>query len=1092
MMNYSSINVRSGAPELTKRLVLALGLMSFFPLGTTAFASTSATGMEVAQQQQRTLKGTVVDEKGEPLIGVNVSVSGKSVGVVTDLDGHFVLPVPSDAKSLTFSYVGYEKKIVSIGKENELKVTLTDNSQSLNELVVVGYGVQKKATLSGSIETVGKEALQSRAITNVGLALQGQTPGLVVTRSSPRPGNEGLAFQIRGATSVNGGSPLIIIDGVPALNGSAFQNLNMDDIEGISVLKDGAASIYGAKAANGVILVTTKKGKGKLTVDYNFNMRFATNGITGFSPSMSQYATMFLEANKEEKNPYWWNWVSKENMEAMQSGKPGFYETTAWGKIFLADANRIEELFATRFSYQHNVSLSGSTEKMDYRLSAEYADNQGNLATAYDGQKQLNLRLNYGVWMTKWLRLETNASMIKTNTSSPSAGLDNSAYGNDPGLFPAKNPYGQWYANFGNVGNRQSVAATSDGGRDNKKSLITRVDLKAIVKIWKGISFEGMASFQNEEYRRERYVLPVQTYDWYGNPATSIVSNTQQSLMYPDNPGNLKDMNNPGYMVWANNSLYQYYSALLKYDGTFAGKHNVSAMFGINAEKSNYSNLLTAREKFEDNGVYDISLATGTMGQSGGKGHNGTYSYIAKLNYNYMEKYLLEVMGRRDGNSKFAPGHRFKNFASVSAGWVFTAENFMQALTNVLNFGKLRLSYGASGNDVGLGNYDYVSTITKGTLYLGNGSTPSTNIVSGLSNSGLVSLNRTWERVEQLNFGIDLNFFRNRLTTSFDYFIKDNRGMLTNVTWPGVLGGTMPKTNSGHLNVKGWEFQINWRDNIGDFSYNVGFNIGDTRSLLKEMEGADAYGAGKNRTVNGYPLNSWFLYRTDGFFKDQAEVDRYYALYNNGGADLSGVKKGSVSELRPGDTKRLDLNGDYKITSIGNENSDLQYVGDANPHFTFGVNAGASWKGIDLNLFFQGVGKQYIMRSGWMARPFYAMYTNQNPSFLGKTWTEDHQDAKYPRLTTQTQRGDWNYDNNDFMLQNSRYIRLKSLVVGYTLPKQWTRKVFLEKVRVYFSGNDLWEWTSIDDGFDPEMGEVSNNNGYPFARTWSFGLNVTF
>ena len=316
--------------------------------------------------------------------------------------------------------------------------------------------------------------------------------------------------------------------------------------------------------------------------------------------------------------------------------------------------------------------------------------------------------------------------------------------------------------------------------------------------------------------------------------------------------------------------------------------------------------------------------------------------------------------------------------------------------------------------------------------------------------------------------------------------------MLSQVNYPSVLGGKAPKTNSGHLNVKGWEVNVGWRDQIKDFSYFVNFNISDTKTMLKNLEGADSYGAGKNGAVNGYPLNSFFLYRTDGFFKDQAEVNRYYALYKDGGGDISSVNEGTATVLRPGDTKRVDLNGDYVITADGSQNSDLQHLGDGDPHFVFGLTLGGSWKGFDLNMLFQGVGKQYIMRTGWMAYPFYAQYTNQNPNFLGKTWTEDNPNAEYPRLTTQTGRAKWNYANNDFMLQNSHYVRLKSLVLGYTLPKSWTRKICLEKVRLFFSGNDLWEMTSIKDGFDPEMGEGSNNSGYPFCRTWSFGVNVGF
>ena len=591
--------------------------------------------------QSVSVQGTVLDPDGFPVIGASILEKGTTNGVITDIDGNFVLNVSSSKSVLVISYIGFKTiEIPASNKQALQKIVLKEDSEMLDEVVVVGYGTQKKATLTGSIEQVNSRALESRAVTNVGLALQGQTPGLVVNRSSSRPGNEGLDFQIRGATSVNGGSPLVIIDGVPALNSTSFQNMNSDDIESITVLKDGSASIYGAKAANGVILVTTKKGKGKVSVNYDFNMRFNTNGITNYSPTMSEYATMWIEANKEEIVPNWWGWISEENMRKMQQGIEGIYPTAYWGEIFIGDANRIDEMFATRYSYQHNLSVSGAGEKSDYRISAMYADNQGNLATAYDGQKQLNLRMNYGYKLTNWLKLETSASMIKTNTESPSVGLDASLYGQEMPFFPAKNPYGQWYANYGTVGDRQPVAATSDGGRDKKSNLTSRVDLKVIADIYKGLSFEGMASFQNEEYRRERYVIPVQTYDWFGNPVDKVIDATNTSLIYPTDPANIKTENNPGYLMQANNSMYQYYSALLKYKKVFAEEHNFDFMIGLNSEKWNTNYLTTARENFQDDGVYDLGLASGAQGNSGGKAHNGTFSYIAKVNYNYKESIL--------------------------------------------------------------------------------------------------------------------------------------------------------------------------------------------------------------------------------------------------------------------------------------------------------------------------------------------------------------------------------------------------------------------------------------------------------------------
>ena len=1037
----------------------------------------------VAGQNLREISGTVRDDKGLPLAGVTITIKGTDRATVTDAKGQYKIAVPSDNSILVFTYIGMALKEQKAGNTPTLDISLTGLDKTLNDVIVVGYGKQKKATVTGAVEQITSKAFESRAVTNVGLALQGQTPGLVVTRGSARPGNEDLNLQIRGATSINGGSPLIVVDGVPTLN---FYNLNADDIESISVIKDGATAIYGSKGANGVILVTTKRGAGKLKVDYNGNFRFTSNGITGYSPNMQQYATIWIEANKEETTPNWWGWVSLDNMQKMQQGIEGIYHTQFWGDIFIGNANRIEEMFANRFSYQHNLSISNRTENSGYRLSLGYSDNQATLATAYDGQKQYNLRFNHDYKVSNRIKLESGVSLISTTTRSPSAGLDASLYGQEQPFFPAKNPFGQWYADYGTVGDRQPVAATTDGGRDNQKELIGRLDLKGTVQIINNLSFEGLISIQNKRYNQERWVIPVQTYDWYGNKAQKLVTATNTSIN-PTDPTKL----NPGYRTVANTEFYQYYSAFLRYNNkTFGAAHNFSAAAGIEGTKWNGENLSAARLNFTDLGVQDLNLASNSsMATAGGKDVSGTYSYIARVNYNYAEKYLVELLGRYDGNSKFDVGHKFNPYGSALVGWVFTKEKLFDNVTHVLNFGKIRLSYGTAGNDVlkPNNNFPYLPIVNQTSAVVGVPAATQTAV--NLANNGLITNKLTWESVKQKNAGIDLAFFNNRLSTTFDYFIKDNVGMLIQVNYPSVLGATAPFTNDGHLRTKGWEFVIGWKDAKKDFSYNVTFNISNTNNKILKMTNASNYNAGKNNTVEGRPMYSWFLFKTDGFFQSQKEVDDYIVQYGPQGGNIDPVKTGAAI-LRPGDVKKVDINGDNKITSGGNENSDLVYMGDGSPHYTFGLNLGGSFKGFDLSAFFQGVGKQLIQRNGWLAYPFFSVSSNQNPTFLGKTWTADHTDAAFPRLSTNTSRVAWNYPNNDFMLQKSRYIRLKALIVGYTLPPSITRRAKMDRVRIYFSGNDLWELASIRDGYDPEMGETSQNVGYPFYRTLSFGINV--
>ena len=1030
-----------------------------------------------SQNATNVLTGKITDAAtGQPVVGANVRVKGGTKGVITDASGEFKITAAASDK-LVVSYIGYAD--IEIPASASLaNIRLKQTNSILGEVIVVGYGTQKRATLTGAVEQVTAKSFESRAVTNVGLALQGQTPGLVVTRSSARPGNEGLAFQIRGATSINGGTPLVVIDGVPALNYYSFQNMNSDDIESISVIKDGAAAIYGSRGANGVILVTTKRGKGKVKVDYSGNVRFTSNGITAFSPNMQQYATLWIEANKQETTPWWWGWVDLPTMQKMQQGIEGIYHTQYWGDIFLGNANRIDEMFARRYSYQHNISVSNRTDVSGYRLSLGYADNQATLATAYDGQKQYNLRFNYDYKISNRVRLESSVSMIDAATKSPSSGLDASLYGQEQPFYPAKNPFGQWYADYGTVGDRQPVAATTDGGRDNQNDLTMRLDMKGTVQIFKDLSFEGLTSFQNERYNEERWVNLVQTYDWYGNPAQKTVTATQVSA------------GNPGYKTVANDFLYQYYSGFLKYNKSIKSLHNISAAVGVEGTKWNGQYLSGSRLNFTDLGVQDLSLGNAaTMYNSGGKDQNGTYSYISRVNYNYAEKYLVEGLIRYDGNSRFDQGFKFKTYGSASLGWIFTREGFLEKMTSIVNFGKIRASYGSAGNDAGLnGNFPYLPLVNTGSAVLGSPAALQTS--SSLANNGLITNAATWEKVEHKNIGIDLLFLRSRLSATFDYFIKDNIGMLTSVTYPSILGATAPKTNSGHLNVKGWEAVVGWKDSKKDFSYNVSFNISNTQNKIVNLTNANSYVAGKNGAVNGYAINSWFLFKTDGYFQTQKEVDDYYTKYAAQGGSMAGVAKGSTSELRLGDVKRVDVSGDGKIYDGGSQTGDLEYKGDGNPHFVFGLNMGGSWKGFDIGAMFQGVGKQFIMRNGWMAYPFATIYTNQNVNFLGKTWTAENPNAKFPRLTVYQGRSAWNYANNDFMLQNSQYIRLKSLIVGYTLPQKIAEKARLERVRVYFSGNDLWEYTSIKDGYDPEMGETSQNVGYPFYRTWSFGINI--
>ncbi len=608
-----------------------------------------------------------------------------------------------------------------------------------------------------------------------------------------------------------------------------------------------------------------------------------------------------------------------------------------------------------------------------------------------------------------------------------------------------------------------SVAETVDGGRESTIYDEVKASVNAIFTITPDLKINATASVTNDWERWQKYILTVYTYTWDGEQANNVINDTsyiRESQLA---------------------TTYENYGVYANYTKKVGKDHNFAALFGVNAEKEQYKYLYAHRSDFEDNGIYDLNLGSEEtlVSTDGGASAYGFYSYVGRLNYNYKSKYLAEINFRRDGSSKFADGFKWANFGGASLGWIISEENFMQDI-KFLDYLKLRGSYGQMGNQAGISNYSSYSTVSFGTQIFGYDAAYQTT-----SSLGITSATTTWERVSSVSAGLDFTMFNNRLSGSVDAFHKVNDNMLISVTYPDVLGATAPKSNYGRLETRGWEFALRWADRVKEFSYNIGFNIGDSNNLLTNMEGAESYEAGLNSYREGYPLNSYFLYKTDGFFANQTEVDAYYEAVGNGGEVPS--QSSTSTTLRPGDTKKVDIDGDGQINATGGNGGDLMYMGDADPHYYYGLDFGFNYKGFDFSAMFQGVLSQNIVRTGYLAYPFNYQYTNQTPSYIGLTWTEENTSASYPRMTANLDRADWNWANNDFMLQNNRYIRLKSLVIGYTFQNIKA----LEKLRVYFAGNDLFEFSSIWDGYDPEYGDTTNSS-YPFTRTFSFGANLTF
>lgn len=1039
--------------------------------------------------QDITITGTVTSsEDGLPLPGVSIIVEGTTTGTQTDFDGNYSISVPSEDSVLSFSYLGYSDQKIAVGSNTTLNVSMAEDLTDLDEVVVVGYGTQKKEVITGSIDVVKSDVFESRAISNPVLALQGATPGLIVSRSSSRPGEEGTDIVIRGATSINGSAALVVVDGVPNAD---FSLINPDDIESISVLKDASAAIYGARAAGGVVLVTTKKGKGKINVNINSQVRVNSLGIKPQSTSAKEYFDVYVDAMESDEavmglasyNAF--GWLSLDNARSIRdflaAGNQG-YVNSFWGvpannptDIYLVNNNIWDAVYGPSISNQQNISISGSTEKIDYRLSGMYEENVGAVDVTYDGEIQYNVRSVINFQVTDRFKIGTNISLNHNKLSQPSAGLTGSVFTNDPAIYPTVNPYGQWVANFNHSGGaRQPIADLVDGGRNFEERDRFNFAFDATYNITDHLDLVTTASFIVNNVTFDTYDLEVPIYSYDG---TALV--------------NTLKLNNSSYRKQLNTGRQDTFGTYLKYKNTFKDAHNFAVTAGINTENLRNSVVWGERTGFEDQGVLDLNLASTEILVENGStnNHEGLYGIIGNATYDYKEKYLANFIFRRDGSSRFSPDNRWNNFLSASIGWVVTNEDFMENV-GFLDFLKFRASYGETanafpGNGI-LGRYDYVSTIGLGTTLFGE--TPTFQATA--FEDEITSNKRTWERVEQKNIGVDFKLFKNRLSGSFDYFEKRNPNMFIPVIYPEVIGGDVPTTNNGVLDVKGWEASLDWRSSVGeDFTYSIGAFVSDTRDNIADLSGFSQPGSGVTNAVEGFPIQSLWVYETDGIFQNQAEVDEYYATYgiplNDAGNPMTDGN--TTTQLSPGDIRKVDVNGDGTI-----DQTDLVYVGDAKTHFNFGINLSANYKGWDAGALFQGVGEQNLVRTGVFAYPIVGRFTNQTDQFLGQTWTPENTDAIYPRTTTHTTRSNWNWSNNDFRVQNNKYIRLKTLTLGYTLPKiKISEMMELNKVRLYFTGNDLWEAANINDGYDPEYG-LDTEKTYPYTRTWAFGVNVNF
>lgn len=1039
-----------------------------------------------AYAQHLSITGKVTDRQDEPIIGASVLVKGTSNGVITDLNGVFNLKdVPSDG-ILTISYIGYKDVEVKINpSQTSYAVTLEEDNQMLDEVVVVGFGTQRRANLTEAVATVDTKALKSRPVTNLGQSLQGTVPGLNLSVGSYGGQlGQSMDVNIRGTGTISTGSTastLVLIDGIEG----NMNNLNPDDIESISVLKDAAASsIYGSRAAFGVILITTKKGKiGKASVSYSGNARYYGPFDLPNLMNSWDFANYFNEASVNGGgNPIF----DDDTLNRIQQYMRGEITTTTipnsngnWQFHEKANDNVdwYDKQYKWSWAHEHNLNINGGSEKMQYYVSANYLGQDGNLRFGEDSYERINTNAKINAQPFKWLDVEVNVKYVHTD-------LDNPLYTDMGGLLyhdivrmwpmmPFQDPNGHFMRNG-------KLAQLTSGSRSVTSNDNVYLQGQLVFHPLKGWNIYANAGLRTINEFRKQNLNKVYEYN---------VNNEPLTLGYNDSyaagqTGAMQRWTRANHLT---TSLYS------DYEFTLNEKHQFKVMAGVNTEK--YNNRVAGLERMDliTENVPEIGAATGDDVITDASAYSwATVGFFGRLNYDYADKYFVAANVRYDGSSRFLRKDRWGTFGSFSLGWNVAREEFFPLDEDLMSQFKPRLSWGTLGNQNTNSYYPMYltqSVSVNGGNWLMNGAYPT---VAGVP--GSISSTLTWETVQSLNVGFDMSMFRSRLSLNFDYFIRKTLDMVGPAAEVAHIYGTsMPSTNNTDLKTKGWELAVNWRDHIGEVNYNVGFNIADSRSYVmtypNESKSLGTY-------YEGQELNDIWGYVTHGIAKSQTEMDEW--LKNNRPSWGSGWTEGDIMYT--------DMNGDGVINQGANtldDPGDRVKLGNSTPRFRFGLNMGLDWKGIDFSMFWQGVAKRDLWLDGplfwgvgsgeWQStglEPHLDYYRPENTTSVFGPNT----DAYFPRIYLGNTKNQ--YTQSRYM-QNGAYMRLKNIQVGYSLPKKVLDKIGMEYLRFYVSAENVLTISSLPNGFDPETAYsayTGSNSGktYPLQATVSFGVNVTF
>ena len=1004
--------------------------------------------------------GVVIDSAGEPVIGAGVVIEGSTNGTITDVDGRWELVVPSTTTKIVISSLGYKEQVVAAGSASARTVTLHEDSQMLQETVVVGYGVQKKVNLTGAVAMVNSEEMNARPISSVASGLQGLLPGVTVVNSSSQPGQANTTIRVRGVGTIGNSNPLILIDGIEG----DISSINPEDIESVSVLKDAASSaIYGARAANGVLLVTTKKlaaGKDAVT-KINFSAYAGIQTPTRL-PEMCDAIEFMTLDNEARKNVDTADaWLPEDFDKVRNNTDPNYFGNTDW-------IGQVIKKVAPQQNY--SLSLNGTLGNSGYMLSYRYFDQSGLTVGNSTGETRHNLRFKINTKLIDRVTLSSNLGYTTTKVISPVSSLTSgggaiyTAMRIAPNV-PVRYTDGTWAYGGGNT---NPVAILRDGGR--AKTDADELSIMEVVKVDILKGWDVSATYNVTSYNGLKDILKKTI--TFNNPEDG----STYSYQSPNSIKNIDYRHNQQTFILQTN-----------FDLNF-GKHNVSGVVGMSQEWYTSRSFEASRTKLITEQDPTLNLGDPqTMSNASSYSSWAIRSGFGRVSYNWNERYLLEGNLRYDLSSRFHKSNRSGLFPSVSAGWRISEENFMAATRTYLDNLKIRASWGMLGNQyVGSSNYPYLSVLqayTSGISMIG------ANATTGYVQSTLSNPNLSWEKIKMLDLGFDLAMFSNRLTFSFDWYNKDTDGILLKLNYPAQLGAKPSEQNAGKVNNKGWEMDLNWRSQAGEFMYGIGFNLSDVKNKIVDLGGNAPDLSGNQIRMVGYPIDAFYGYIADGLmtpedFKINNPETHTYNLPN--------IPVILGNRYQPGDIKYKDLSGpegvpDGRITP----EYDRTVLGSSIPRYTYSVRGNLGWRGIDLSFVLQGVGKcsGYLEGSARHALQDMAAYPQKVHLERYNVVTNPNPKASYPRLTYNT-----GFNQNTFStfwLEDASYLRVKNVQLGYTFPEKWMKKARIDNFRVYASADNLFTFSKFFYAYDPET-PVSKGGYYPLVKTVVIGVNLTF